>query len=131
VAGVDLLQHAGGGRGAGRRGSAGQAEAQQKFFALFLDLQGLQDPRAGLIEGRLDVRQTGVGFGGGAERGQGRVQLVGQGPLTLQQVRVRRPAILLQEPILLQRELVELVADPLVLLQRFQESHESWTSRKW
>ncbi len=130
MARVNLLQHAGRGGRPRSRDSAGQAEAQQQLFALFLDLQGLQNPRAGLVQRGFDVRQPGVGFGRGAQGRQRGVKLVRQGPLAFQQQGVRRSLVLLQEPVLLQRELVKLVANPLVLLQRFQESHVGWTSRE-
>lgn len=131
VAGVNLLQHAGRRRGgAGRHGGAAQAVPQQELLVVLFDLQDLENARPRRLERRLGLRVPHLRLGRGAQRRQGLVEAGRRRPLALKERRVRNPPVLLQEAILLQRQLVKLVADGLVLLQRFQKCHGSGGKRR-
>jgi len=140
-AGINLLEQ--GARGTDG-GSAGRlrtrkAKPQQQLLVLLVELENLENPRACVLE---QIPRLGFAYppgGYGAEGVERLVEASQQRAFALDEFGRKRALVLAEKTVLLERALVDLVTELLVLLQGFGWSHgrlgkkgwRSWQSDRW
>lgn len=117
-AGVDLLEE----RGRRRRGGdggfgSGEAEAEEKLFVLLVELQDLQDARAGVFEEIAFGGGLGLARGDGAQRGERLIEAREEIAFAIYELLGERALVLAEEAVFLERALMQFVTEQLVLLQ--------------
>ncbi len=121
---VDFLQQRRVWRG-GRNGfhSPAQARAKEQLFVFLVELENLQNPTAYLFN---QSPRFAAGFATGiaaAQRGQRLIQLFKQNALPVEQNGIGRAAVLLEMAVFFECELIKLVTNLLMFLQRFLSAH--------
>lgn len=79
------------------------------MFVLFVELQDLQDPRAGLFEKVALRGRLGLAGGDGAQRGEGAIEASEEIAFTVDELLTERALVLAEETVFLERALVQLV----------------------
>lgn len=126
---VDFLEEgarrgAGGGSGTG----AGEAEAEEELFVFLVELENLEDARAGVLEQIAFGGGMGLAGGDGAKRGERLVEAREQIAFAVEELGSEGALVLAEEAVFLERALVKLVTELLVLLQGLGWRHGK---RKW
>ncbi len=87
------------------------------MFVLLVELQDLQDARASVFE-KFSLRGCfGLAGGDGAQRGERLIEAGKKIAFTIDELRGERALVLAEETIFLERALMQLVTEQLVLLQ--------------